>query len=140
MEKQFHRDFGELDTIFEFVARFLADAGIEDPPVFEVQLIIEELFTNLVKYNLGQHDIGIRLQKVADALEIVLTDEDVEPFDITLEPEPNTRQPLEARRAGGLGLHLVRQMADEVKYDYSGRRGTITVRKKLVRPERGARS
>jgi serine/threonine-protein kinase RsbW len=133
MEKRFRRDFDELDAIFEFVSRCLAKWGNDTREVLEVQLIVEELFTNLVKYNRGHHEIRVRLQKVAGAVEIVLVDEDVEPFDVTVQPAPEGTRSLEERGRGGLGLHLVRQMADDVRYEYAGRRSTITVTKKRAK-------
>ena len=131
MERLFRRDFGALESIFEFVSQFFAACGIEARHAFEVEFIIEELFTNLVKYNRGRHDIEIRLGRVGDEIEIVLTDVDVEPFDITQVPEVDTEKPLSDRKVGGLGLHLVRKMADRVAYEYANRRSTITVTKRL---------
>ena len=39
------------------------------------------------------------------------------PFDPLSLPPPDTAAPLDARRAGGLGIALVRALADEVRYE-----------------------
>ena len=62
---------------------------------------------------------------------MTLTDYDVEPFDVTQSPEVDVTLPIEQRRPGGLGLHLIRRLLDSIEYDYSKekRRSRITFRK-----------
>ena len=93
--------------------------------------IVEELFTNLVKYNAGSHDIALSLGHTPEQLTVRLLDFDVESFDVTRPPTVDIDKPLQEREAGGLGLHLVQQMADTLQYDYAGRCSTITFTKAL---------
>jgi serine/threonine-protein kinase RsbW len=60
----------------------------------------------------------VRLQALDGGVELTLIDHDVEPFDITRAPDVDIGKPIEEREPGGLGLHLVRRMADRVDYDY----------------------
>jgi len=55
----------------------------------------------------------------------------VNSFDVTHAPTVDTTKPLSERQAGGLGLHLVQQMADTLQYEYAERRSTITFTKLL---------
>jgi anti-sigma regulatory factor (Ser/Thr protein kinase) len=59
-------------------------------------------------------------------LTVRLTDFDVEPFDVTRAPAVDIDKPLAERQIGGLGLHLVRKMADTLRYEFADRRSTIT--------------
>jgi anti-sigma regulatory factor (Ser/Thr protein kinase) len=52
-------------------------------------------------------------------VELTLIDRDVEPFDITRSAEVDIHAPIAEREPGGLGLHLIRRMADCVEYDYT---------------------
>ena len=98
-----------------------------------VSFIVEELFTNMVKYNPGvQHEIAISLEHVPEQLTVRLIDTDVEPFDVTSAPLIDVDKPLDDRAIGGLGLHLVRNMADTLLYEYADRRSVITFTKSLV--------
>jgi serine/threonine-protein kinase RsbW len=93
---------------------------------------VEELFTNMVKYNPGNtRDIAISLGHTPDRLTVQLMDFDVDPFDVTKAPLVDVDKPLQERQIGGLGLHLVRKMADTLSYDYSDRRSTITFTRAL---------
>lgn len=131
-EQRFSRSLGSLDAIFGFVDGFCATQGLGADPSFEIQLVIEELFTNIVKYSRdGHQDIAISLEREGPRLVICLRDFDVEPFDVTRVPTANVDQPITERTRGGLGLYLVRQVADDFRYDYRDRNSTITVVKRL---------
>lgn len=132
MEQRFPRDINALDSIFQFVATFLAAGGIGADHAFTVDLIIEELFTNLVKYGRGgTQPISIELEQDGGRLVIRLTDFDGEPYDLTQAPPVDTTRPLAEREPGGLGIHFVRQMADELRYAHDNGTSTITVVKRL---------
>jgi len=132
MERSFPRRTDSLEEIARFVESFVNGADLGDQESFDLNLIIEELFTNMVKYSPeGRHDISVRLDREGDALLVCLTDFDVEPFDITKAPPVDTSQPLAKRRIGGLGLHFIRQIADRITYDYENRNSRITVTKSV---------
>lgn len=131
VERLFRRDVGALEEIFSFVAEFLSSRGLDAAHSFEIDLLIEELFTNMVKYAGGSREILIGLDHSGPRVTIRLTDFDVDEFDVTRAPEVDTRRPPEERRAGGLGIHFVRQVAEEFRYDYADRTGTVTVTRRL---------
>jgi serine/threonine-protein kinase RsbW len=134
VQRAFPRDIRSLGEIFRFVRESLESEGIPAEPAvtFWVDLIVEELFTNAVKYG-GEsgRDVAIHLNREDDSLVIRLTDFEAREFDITTVPEVDTAMPLSERKAGGLGLHLVRRIADDVSYEYKDRTSTITVTKRL---------
>ena len=72
-----------------------------------------------------------QLKKNEDDLIIHLTDFDVDPFDINKIAEVDTKQSLEERRVGGLGIHLVKQMMDKNEYEYKDRQSKIILIKHL---------
>jgi serine/threonine-protein kinase RsbW len=128
----FHRSFDALAGIFEFTRRFYDDEGVADEDRLAVDFCVEEIFTNLVKYNRGNpNDIEVALERRGNRLVARLTDFDVEPFDMTRAPPVDVNLPIEGREPGGLGLHLVRRLADDLTYDYTNRRSRITVTRNL---------
>jgi anti-sigma regulatory factor (Ser/Thr protein kinase) len=64
-------------------------------------------------------------------LTVQLIDFDVDAFDPTTVPAIDVEKPIGEWQPGGLGLHLVRQMADTLQYEYAERRSTITFTKAL---------
>lgn len=132
MERKFKREIKSLDQISNFITDFISKNLIDDSIGFTVNLVIEELFTNMVKYNLeSTSEISISLAKDGKKLVISLTDYEVEPFDITRTEEVNTRKPIEDRKPGGLGIHLVKRLVDKIDYEYEGRQSKITLVKNL---------
>lgn len=121
-----------MAPITSFVAIFLQKNDLRPELSFDVNLILEELFTNFVKYNPeGQQDIEVGLEKNGEELEIQLVDVNVHEFDPTQAPEVDVTQKPEDRTPGGLGIHLVRKLADEINYEYRDGASIITVTKRL---------
>ena len=132
VQRYFARSLDSLDPIFRFVGDFISARSLDAELHMPVCFIIEELFTNFMKYNAeSTQDISLSLGHTPEQLTVRITAFDVEPFDVTGAPAVDTTKPLAEREAGGLGLHLVQQMADTLQYEYSERRSTITFTKAL---------
>ena len=132
MEKSFRRDFASLNDIFEFLNAFLVQKRAGEAVRYALKLAVEELFTNMVKYNTGGRDmITIRMVVVDGVLTIDLIDDDVDPFDPAKAVESGVHEAIGDRRIGGLGLRLVRSAVDKISYEYKDRRMTVTVCKAL---------
>lgn len=132
MEKKFKKEIDSLGEIFDFITEFVRANELDDSMTFMINLAIEELFTNMVKYNVESlHDISISLNKSDNKLIMTLTDYNVEPFDITKTEDIEAAQSLEDRKIGGLGIPLVRRMVDKIHYDYGNGQSKITLIKDL---------
>jgi serine/threonine-protein kinase RsbW len=130
MQKKFIRSYDSLEEIFEFTERFFETETINESVRFAVHFVMEELFTNMVKYNPGNsNDILLGVDKTNNSVKISLTDYDVDPFDVTEERDVDIESPLTERKVGGLGLHLIKIMVDSMEYHYSDRQSKITFTK-----------
>ena len=132
------RTFPRLNEALEDIVLFTADAfaGERIDPELRgtVDLILEELFTNMVKYGDSRGDVTVAIAAVPGGVEVTLVEHEADhAFDPTLGPDPDITAPLEARKPGGLGLYLVRRLADavEYRYDAGARQGRTTFTKKL---------
>jgi len=132
LELRLPRTFDSIAEIHTAIDGFCAQQAVAESVVFAVQLTVEEVFTNLVKYNRGGgKTIQIDLDRVDDRLIIRLIDHDVDFFDPAHAPPVDVAAPLAARRPGGLGLHLIRSYLDELDYEYTDRTLRITAVKVL---------
>ena len=129
-EWTFPRSIAAVADLAGFTADVFASQRIDPRLLPRLDLILEELFTNMVKYGRGGGPIRLALLKSARGVEATLTDPGADRFDPTQGPEVDTTLPLERRREGGLGLHLVRKLADAIEYEYEpqGRVGRTTIR------------
>jgi anti-sigma regulatory factor (Ser/Thr protein kinase) len=132
MTREFPKRIDSLESIFEFVAEFAAANGIGGDTLNAMQFGVEEIFTNLVKYN-GEtaNDVAIAMNIANGRMALSLLDQDVHSYDLTKTPPVDITQPLHERTPGGLGIHLVKQMMDDVQYEYGDRTAKITLIKDL---------
>lgn len=140
-QRDFARSIDSLEEIFAFVRPALVERGVGEADTYAIVMTIEELFTNMVKYNAaGSGRIGLEIECGSDAVTCRLTDPDSDRFDVTRAPDVDIHQPVEQRRPGGLGIHLVRRMVDALDYDYAGRRSRISFRRTLAGAAGGKRN
>ena len=113
-------------------------AAVEDmaerenwPPelVFRVQLAIEEVVLNVMDYGYddGIHEFEVIITSEADFLTIEVVDGG-RPFDPLHDATiPDLEASVEERKVGGLGIHLVRTMMDQVNYRREQGRNHLTL-------------
>ena len=80
----------------------------------ELRMVAEEVLTNLVKYS-GTERMELRLELSAESVTLEFRDRGHAFNPLELE-RPDLDAPLEERPLGGLGIHLVRTLADDIDY------------------------
>ena len=129
MEKSFARDIGALDDLFSFLDGFINKHQLNSSIAYAVKLVVEELFVNMVRYHSDNpNPVSVSLKKENSKLKMLLVDFNVDPFDITKTEEFDPNMPLEKRRAGGMGIHLVKTVMDDVQYEYNEQERTSIIR------------
>ena len=126
-------DLGELARVAAEVESFGERRALDATTVFNINLILDELLTNTINYGYGDgkdHTIDIVIDHRGDLLTIALED-DGKPFDPLSIATPDLDVPLEERRIGGLGIHIVKTFMDDVRYERDGDRNRITMTKRI---------
>jgi len=123
-------DFSELAWLPNAVREFLAQRGLSERTLFTIDLVLEEVVTNILKYayfDAESHQIAIHVALTPEQVVLVVED-DGRQFDPVQTPEPDVRQRAEDRPIGGLGLHLVRRMVQLFRYERRGVRNHLEIR------------
>lgn len=123
----------ELARVSAAVDELAENEGWPPALAFRVNLVVEEFGINVINYahEEGGHDFEITFLSEPDTLTIEFTDGGV-PFNpLEDKPEPDTSAPMEERPIGGLGIHLVRTMTEEMRYERqnSKNHSTLVMRK-----------
>jgi anti-sigma regulatory factor (Ser/Thr protein kinase) len=125
-----------LDDLFEFTSEFAGAHQLGERESFVMNLAVEELFTNIVKcHRGGGSEVSVELDISGDNLVVKIIEYDAERFDVTQAAPVDVNKPLAERRVGGLGLYLVRNLVDEIAYDYKDRTSSVTLVKRLEGPD-----
>jgi len=108
----------------------------EIPPALtlNLNLVLEELVTNTIFYgytDTNEHTIRIHLTLETTDLTIVVTDDAIA-FNPLQAAEPDINQALEERAIGGLGIHLVRKIMDDVCYERVDEKNILTLKKSIA--------
>jgi serine/threonine-protein kinase RsbW len=108
----------EIAAVNETFESFAEEFGIPATIAMKFNVIFDELLNNIVTYAYSdddEHDIKVRMELAGKRLTVTITDDGV-PFNPLSEEAPDTDAPLEERKIGGLGIHLVRNLIDDVTY------------------------
>jgi anti-sigma regulatory factor (Ser/Thr protein kinase) len=126
-------DLAELSRVAESIDEFCANQAIPVACAFQLNVALEELLTNTISYGYdgdGRHEIAIDIARAGEMIVIELSD-DAREYDPLKAPPPDLDSAIEDRRIGGLGVHLVKTMMDDVSYAYRDGRNHVTLRKKI---------
>lgn len=119
MAIRMRNDLGDLSRFLDEVEAFCRTQGLPDEVARGLAVALDELITNTVTHGYPdgrQHDIELHLEVADSRLQAELVD-DAEAFNPLDHPVPDTTLPAEKRPIGGLGIHLVRNLMDDVSYE-----------------------
>ncbi len=115
---------------------FAAEHGLSATVRRTVNVVLDELLSNAIAYGFEDNEDGrieVEVELKPDRLAITIAD-DGRPFNPFGAQAPNTALSVEDRPIGGLGVHLVRQMMDEVGYLRQTDRNVVMLAKMLEEP------
>lgn len=129
----------ELPRVIEFVRQACLKAGLDDDTIFACELATDEACTNIIEHAYqGRQDGVIRVAcQVSNTSFTVEFHDHGQPFDPDQVLPPNLSGDLADREIGGLGLHFMRRLMDEVRFEFDEQAGnTLVMTKRLVGGDR----
>jgi serine/threonine-protein kinase RsbW len=135
MDQSFALTIGsEITEIPEVSARLeeaMSGYGFSPEEILDTQLAVEEVITNAIVhgYKKTRGEIHISCRITGNFAEVQITDT-APPFNPLSLPEPDLAGDVSDRKVGGLGVFLVRQVMDDVRYRREGKKNILTLVKK----------
>ncbi|OQW37547.1 MAG: hypothetical protein A4E19_12765 [Nitrospira sp. SG-bin1] len=122
----------DLQTAFE---RYVGQWERAKPLIPTLNMALDDLLNNVVQYAFPddptEHAIEVDGEVRDEWVVLTITDDGI-PFNPLTVPPPDLSLLLHEREIGGLGIHLVRSMFDEVSYHRNIGRNVLTVKKRLA--------
>ena len=122
-EKTFPCTEDSLGAAVGFVRSALA--GTDGKTVAAILNVTDEIASNIVNYS-GAQDYTVTVERGADRLRLRFSDAG-RPYNPLSHVDPDTHADLQDRPVGGLGLVVVKRLADRVTYAREGDRNVLTV-------------
>lgn len=123
-----------LDTVQGFVGKVLDLAGCSDKVHLQIDVAVEELFTNICNYAYpkgeGEAEITADVKGKPPVVEITLKDTG-RPYDPLKKDDPNLDADIDERQIGGLGIYMVKNSMDDMRYEYSDGKNVNVIVKRL---------
>ncbi len=119
MVRRFQKSYLALDALFEAAQEFAAEEGFDGKLRFGLMVVLEELFTNAVKFSPpGDGELELHLEVESGLLTVALTDFNAKEFDFDPVFDESPSRSLNEREVGGLGLRFIREIMDTIEYCY----------------------
>ena len=126
-------DISEITRLYQFIEEIGNDFSLSPDIVFNLNLVLEEAVVNVINYAYPKEEhqyIYLSATMKDESIVLVLTDTGKE-FDPTAAPEADITLSADERQIGGLGIFLIRQIMNEVKYERIEGKNVLTLEKKL---------
>lgn len=126
-------NISEITRLYEFIEELGNDFSLAPDIVFNLNLVLEEAVVNIINYAYPKEEhqsIYLSARMHEGSIVLVLTDTGKE-FDPTAAPEADVTLSADDRQIGGLGIFLIRQIMNEVKYERIEGKNVLTLEKKL---------
>ena len=122
-------DIAEIGKLAQFIEEIGEDFSLSPDVVFNLNLVLEEAVVNVINYAYPKEEhqsIYLSAKLLEDSIVFVLTDTGLE-FDPTKAPDADITLSADDRPIGGLGIFLIRQIMNQVKYERIDGKNVLTL-------------
>ena len=130
-------NLSELDVLCQNLEKFGQSIGLSKKCIFEANLALDELFTNIISYGFddkNEHTIKVTITLQNENLIFNIEDDGI-PFNPTKVETPDLECTIEECKIGGLGIHLAKNLMDEVCYQRCKDKNILTLKKNIKETE-----
>jgi anti-sigma regulatory factor (Ser/Thr protein kinase) len=123
----------EIERLNRLIRQFGELHDLPSRALYSVNLALDEVVSNIVLYGYeDSNDDPIVVKMEVRGAELMASVEDSgREFDPLSLPTPDLNAPLDQREVGGLGIHLMRSLMDEVAYRRHDGKNLLTMRKRV---------
>ena len=127
-------DGKNLWAVQAFVDEQLEEAGCPLLTQTAIDIAVEEIFINIASYayapGKGVATVQVAVHEAPPCAEITFIDSGMQ-YDPLAKPDPDITLSARERKKGGLGIFMVKNSMDDVRYAYRDGKNILTIKKNL---------
>ena len=117
--------------VTEFINEELDLYNCPNEDKININIAIDEIITNIVKYAYNRSEVGeisVKVDVSDNQVDISFIDSGI-PYNPVIQPDPDITLSAQDRKIGGLGIFLVKKLMDEVIYEYRDGKNILKIKK-----------
>ena len=129
-----NNNLSEIERLNKAVAEFGKKHNFSIEVIYDVRLALEEVVSNIINYGFEdsfEHQISIEMNLQEETLTIKIKD-DGKPFNPLKVKNSNLEKPFDEREIGGMGIYIVQQLMDELRYNREKDNNILILRKHIA--------
>jgi serine/threonine-protein kinase RsbW len=121
---------GNLPAYLSVVRRCATSLGIDSKRILEIEIATEEALVNIIRYAYEKKDgdVELRCRKEGDKGFIIEIRDEGSPFNPISLTAPDVHAGILERKVGGLGILIMKRLADTVTYIRDSTSNVLTLR------------
>jgi anti-sigma regulatory factor (Ser/Thr protein kinase) len=126
-------DLSELKALHQHLKNWGEDISLPEISISRINICLDELFTNIVSYGFKddlEHIIKFTLN-LDNQLVIINIEDNGKPFNPLEKMDPDFPENVESAKIGGLGIHIIRKLMDNVSYEREQGNNKLTMKKNI---------
>lgn len=137
--------YDQIKAVCDFVSTGAKQSGLNEAAIFHIELACDEACTNIIEHGYGNENKGniiVSWEKESDQFVITLRDNG-RPFNPNNVPEPkmppkpedpgfSEEEVVNSLKIGGLGIHFMRKLMDDIQYHFDEKTGNTLIMIKKI--------
>ena len=131
VDVRMRNDISDIGTARDTLDHLAREFGIPVRALTELQVALDEVVSNVIKHSWtdgAQHEFLVRITVQSDRVDLEVFDDGRE-FDPTATPSASDAAESERPRTGGLGIHMIKKLVDQFRYERLDGRNHTTLSK-----------
>ena len=127
----------EIEKALDFISEKTGNLPFPLKEKNRIEIAVDEIVSNIVNYAYddGKGSVSIKTESDSDGITITVTDSGI-PYNPLEKEDPDITLSADERRIGGYGIFIVKNIMDNVGYDYKDGKNIFTMRKNIQNKEK----
>ena len=122
----------KLDEMIRPIISSLEEISASEKSIYQIHLALEEILVNIIEYAYQDKkgEIKISFDIKENNINVIIKDKGVE-FNPLSKEDPTLNESINNRSIGGLGIYIIKNIVDEIKYERTNNENVLSFKKSI---------